>query len=591
MTISHSAAKSGVVGTLIVSLLSLSGCVDHDYDLTEDIDMTVQIGSSELSLPLSSTDLLTLDQIFDLESQSSIIAVENEGDYGLSAGDYVLLQEGDTRPATFKVDPVDIRDFNGSTGRTELPDFVNTGEHMITRRANPTINAVNLSDDDVTDELISLSSARMAVDLIFEVAYESDHFSGRAYIEEGYKAVFPDYWTIELVDEATRNNLRLVDNHTVEFKRQCTLDRYQPFTAKVRLTDVDFSKAPAGQGLYSVGHFRMNADVSSEGLVSISGDDLPYGERAKLELVTRTSVEHAVIESITGVVDPRISVDPTDFELTDIPEFLKDSENHLDVENPMIYVAVRNSSPLSLTVNGEISSYTDNTVGATCNVGSNYGRPVEVAGNSTSLFVFSRRAVSVAGAVNVVVPELGEIVNTLPDRILFHNISCEALPVEAHYDLGHTYDFDCDYEAVVPLSFGADMRLHYTHTDTGWNEDLDKYNFDTVEISLDVENSIPMAMTPKVEALGNNEQVLSNITATVDGFVGAGSLSSPGKSKLVITLKSTAQNIGALDGMRLIFDGASSADYIGTNLNKAQSLRFDNIKITVRGGITADLND
>ena len=81
------AAKAGVAVLLIV----VSSCVDHDYDLGKDIDMTIQVGGEEFTIPSSSTDRLLLSQILNLDESSSIKPVETEGQYGLSVGDYVLV--------------------------------------------------------------------------------------------------------------------------------------------------------------------------------------------------------------------------------------------------------------------------------------------------------------------------------------------------------------------------------------------------------------------------------------------------------------------------------------------------------------------
>ena len=41
---------------LMASLLTLSSCVDNDYDLTKDIDLTIQVGGSEFAIPGGETE-------------------------------------------------------------------------------------------------------------------------------------------------------------------------------------------------------------------------------------------------------------------------------------------------------------------------------------------------------------------------------------------------------------------------------------------------------------------------------------------------------------------------------------------------------
>lgn len=80
---------------LCMAVISLSSCVDNDYDLTEDIDLNMTLGGNMITLPSSSTDKITLDQIFDIDDGSSIKAAESVGQYGLkNIGDYALVQSG-----------------------------------------------------------------------------------------------------------------------------------------------------------------------------------------------------------------------------------------------------------------------------------------------------------------------------------------------------------------------------------------------------------------------------------------------------------------------------------------------------------------
>ena len=564
-----------------VALLALSSCVDHDYDLSEDIDMTMQIGGELLTLPTSSTDAITLSQILDLDSSSSIKTVETDGEYGLAKGDYVLVQDGNSDPADYRVPEVSLGHLNGSRSETQLPEFVNTGADRITEHATPTINNVNLSDDDVTPELVSLTNAKLDVTMTFSVGFLSDDFAGTAYINEGFKAIFDPSWTIA-VDPASASFLKAISANEVEFTRECAITANAPLVAKIHLVNVDLTKVPADQGLYERGHFRLQSDIESEGDISIDATGMAIGATANLNLEVITDVQDATLIEVTGVIDPDINIDPTSFTINDIPDFLSDDDNHLDIDNPMIYFTVNNNSPLSLDVNGKLTSYKNGNKLAAVGLGKAFGTSeIVVPPTSTTIFVISRKAVS-GNFKNIVVPDLGSVLETIPDEILFDNITCEALPEEATFILGNTYTFKADYEAVIPLAFGADMRLHYTHEDQGWDEDLDKYNFRRVDITLTAINTLPLAMTPEVQALGRNGQTLSNVTATIEGTVAAGSIANP---------SSTDLKIGELDGIRLVFDGVSAPEYLGENLNESQSLVFDNIKIQIIGGIIVDLND
>ena len=98
-------------------------------------------------------------------------------------------------------------------------------------------------------------------------------------------------------------------------------------------------------------------------------------------------------------------------------------------------------------------------------------------------------------------------------------------------------------------------------------------------------------MTPSAIALDHNGNELSTVTATVENQVKAGTPAQPSTTALKITLRSTGKNIKDLDGVRLVFDATSNSAFQGINLNDQQTLKFENIRITVKGGVLVDLND
>lgn len=568
------------------------GCVDHDYDLSEDIDVTIQLGGDNLTLPGSSTDQLFLSKILDLEQGSSIKAVENDGEYGLAKGDYVLIQDGNSSPSRFEVPEVSLGHINGSTSTTVLPEFYNPGGQSVI--SNPTDmihNTIRLSDDNVTRDLVSLESADMDVKMKLNVRYTSSDFTGTAYVEKGYTITFDKCWTVEVGDEATAQYLESVNPYTLRFKQRYGISPDHGLSARVRLVRADLTGLPAGQGLYAPGKFFIENQVVSSGDVSIDVADLPAGSRANITVVSEISVSDARLLKVRGIVDPKINISETKFDINDIPDFLSDPENHLDLSNPQVTLSITNNSPLPITLNGRLTSYSKGNEIAEVGIGESYGTaPVIAHANGTTDIIISRAPVAGA-ADNIVVPELSTLLNTIPDLISFHDAVSMAVPEVSEFILGSTYTFDCDYTAVIPLAFGDAMQLHYTHIDDNWDEDLEKYNFNTAVVTADVVNTIPLDMTPDAVALDAHGNDYTTIDVDVDGTVSAGTIAQPSVTQLKITLKSTGKNISGLDGVKLLFYATANDSFTGTNLNKDQAVKFENIKITLKGGVLVDLNN
>lgn len=568
------------------------GCVDHDYDLSEDIDVTIQLGGDNLTLPGSSTDQLFLSKILDLEQGSSIKAVENDGEYGLAKGDYVLIQDGNSSPSRFEVPEVSLGHINGSTSTSVLPEFYNPdGQSVISNPTDMIHNTIRLSDDNVTRDLVSLESADMDVKMKLNVRYTSSDFTGTAYVEKGYTITFDKCWTVEVGDEATAQYLESVNPYTLRFKQRYGISPDHGLSARVRLVRADLTGLPAGQGLYAPGKFLIENQVVSSGDVSIDVADLPAGSRANITVVSEISVSDARLLKVRGIVDPKINISETKFDINDIPDFLSDPENHLDLSNPQVTLSITNNSPLPITLNGRLTSYSKGNEIAEVGIGESYGTaPVIAHANGTTEIIISRAPVAGA-ADNIVVPELSTLLNTIPDLISFHDAVSKAVPQVSEFILGSTYTFDCDYTAVIPLAFGDAMQLHYTHIDDNWDEDLEKYNFNTAVVTADVVNTIPLDMTPDAVALDAHGNDYTTIDVDVDGTVSAGTIAQPSVTQLKITLKSTGKNISGLDGVKLLFYATANDSFTGTNLNKDQAVKFENIKITLKGGVLVDLNN
>lgn len=568
------------------------GCVDHDYDLSEDIDVTIQLGGDNLTLPGSSTDQLFLSKILDLEQGSSIKAVENDGEYGLAKGDYVLIQDGNSSPSRFEVPEVSLGHINGSTSTSVLPEFYNPdGQSVISNPTDMIHNTIRLSDDNVTRDLVSLESADMDVKMKLNVRYTSSDFTGTAYVEKGYTITFDKCWTVEVGDEATAQYLESVNPYTLRFKQRYGISPDHGLSARVRLVRADLTGLPAGQGLYAPGKFLIENQVVSSGDVSIDVADLPAGSRANITVVSEISVSDARLLKVRGIVDPKINISETKFDINDIPDFLSDPENHLDLSNPQVTLSITNNSPLPITLNGRLTSYSKGNEIAEVGIGESYGTaPVIAHANGTTDIIISRAPVAGA-ADNIVVPELSTLLNTIPDLISFHDAVSKAVPQVSEFILGSTYTFDCDYTAVIPLAFGDAMQLHYSHIDDNWDEDLEKYNFNTAVVTADVVNTIPLDMTPDAVALDAHGNDYTTIDVDVDGTVSAGTIAQPSVTQLKITLKSTGKNISGLDGVKLLFYATANDSFTGTNLNKNQAVKFENIKITLKGGVLVDLNN
>ncbi len=580
--------KSECLLFAVLTVFGLSSCVDDDYDLSKDIDMNVSVGG-DLTLPPSSTDTYSMGQILSLDASSSI---KPDGEkYGLASGDYVLSQNGEATSSSIHIDAIELHNLRSATTSENLT-FVQIADKLTANVENLT-NYLSIKSDDVDRQVVSLKSADVSISFDVQIYLKSsESFNAIAVVERGFKIEFPQEWTLK---DSQNDNFSVENDRVIVFNKDVEVAIGGCLNIPITVSRIDLSNVGEGQGIYEPGHFNLDVQIVSNGNVYISDSNLDFGDTSDLILEVIPVMNKALVTGFEGKVNPEININSTSFEITGIPDFLKDGDDCLDIQNPQFKLIVENSAPVEVNVNACLEGVYDNKDTKTVWIGDAYGtEPILIKANGRTVICISRLgegANTAAGEVNVKVPNLNDIIETIPNRISLNNITA-VVPQDKDYTvtLNRTFNVDVDYTAIVPLAFGPELRFTYTTNDTGWDSDLDKYNFSQVRATVAVENSIPLNMVPSVYALGKNGQVLSNITATIEGSVSAGTLSNPTSSNLVILLNSTAANMGDLDGIEFEFAATSASEYIGVPLNENQTLKFNEIRLQLVGGVDIDLN-
>lgn len=588
----------------------LHSCVDHDYDLSEDMDLVVGVGGGQLTIPNSSTKEYPLSKVLDLDEGSSI---RPDGAlYGLSEGDYVLVQGGDPTRSEVKIDAVIINGLQGNSASTlidvpkipssGLPTGVNSLDIVIGGQPDaskwwviaidPIVNSVDISEDNITPDLVSLQSIGCDINMQFELKPSVTGIqTGALVLRKDFTVVFDKNYTLELTTPESREFCTVVDGHKLIFTADRSVPNNSTLLLPVKISKVDFSNLPAGQGLDENHRFRLSSSVTTTGTMSVVSNDVKGDADISVGLLTATRFysNSASITEATGIVNPKININDNDFTINDIPDFLAEDGNNLDVYNPQIYLSVTNSSPASVEFSTVLRSYIDGEVSAEVPVGNDVDPIVIEPGNN--LICVSRTGESNRPGVtkNVVVAEIGSLIASIPDKIEVTRTVAKVCNRPYTFRLGNTYQFNIETEAVAPLAFGPDLRFTYTDEEDNWDEDFEKYNFNQVVLKATVLNTIPMSLKPNARLLfdGYTEDV--KVDVDVDGMIEAGTLMEPKESSFTVTFTSSVPNLAGLIGIAYVFDSFNPE--VGIPLNENQSIKFTNIGLTLKGGITVDLND
>ena len=184
------------------------------------MDLNATIGGQELNLPVSSTAALTMKDILDLNEDDSSIKEAKEGEYGLHAGDYVLVQGPDGEPTKTDVEialvDIDESGLSGSESESVI-EFPLLDMGAVEMPTKPIKTQLNIKDDNVDPQLLSISEATTEVILNVKVTFSSEDYHGIASIKTGTKAKFSDRWFLSITDPETMSYARIEDDHTVLF--------------------------------------------------------------------------------------------------------------------------------------------------------------------------------------------------------------------------------------------------------------------------------------------------------------------------------------------------------------------------------------
>jgi hypothetical protein len=202
----------------------------------------------------------------------------------------------------------------------------------------------------------------------------------------------------------------------------------------------------------------------------------------------------------------------------------------------------------------------------------------------------------------VEVPELSNIIMTIPDNITFEVNARADASEECEFELGHQYTIEPSYRLEAPLAFARGARIVYNDVIDGWNDSLDDIDItdDTeVHITANIENCIPAYLVLNAYAIDKDGRELSDFDIDIDKTIAASEDGiTRAKTPMTIIIKQKTPNaMKKLDGLKFTISAQATDDAAkaveGITLNAYRhSLLVNDIKIKVIGKVIfSDNND
>ena len=570
---------------LLTSFGITTSCIDNSYDLNKDIDMTISAGGEHLAIPVGYTEKITLDKIIELDEGDDLQIVD---------GEYHLLKKDNIDETNTSVKLVTV---NESSNPIE-PFRIISGNHdnnvhdifISNAESEGFINAEAHGVDKAVIEIGSLA-ADMPTTLTLKLKLGGE--ISTSLVKVGTMTItFPNFIQFEKENGLNGQTLTMTD---------VQIEPYSGFTKELKINKYVFGKEYGeGNRVDEENGDRILKIENQEIKIEMQGINVttPSGNGSLNITPTITLAEMAVSE-VYGTIQPDIDVKPTEVELNNLPDFLQDDEIRLDITNPVFSFNANNPLNTDVEMDGVLTGYKDGQVTKTVKIGSGNGGAsitLKPSGDKqqTISIVRDEKTVVEANATKVVVPNLNDIIETIPDRI---NVELKpAVKTEQYYtvNLGQDYTLNSAYDIDIPLSFGSNLKIVYEETLDNFDLDLEDVDIEKAVLSINAVNTIPLAMEIKnenVSALDANGNVIKDIDVTVEGTI---TESKDGKtevsSTLNVNLNETAEGaISKLDGLKLKIT-AVPGQATDVQLLSTQWMQLKDMKLKIPNGIKVDLN-
>lgn len=564
---------------LLTSFGITTSCIDNSYDLNKDIDMTISAGGEHLAIPVGYTEKITLDKIIELDEGDDLQIVD---------GEYHLLKKDNIDETNTSVGTVTV---------AESENIIDAITLLVSGATARVSNAqsegkINTEAHNVDKAVIEIGSLAADMPTTLTLKLELGDEISTSLVEVGTMTInFPDFIQFEKENGLNGQTLTMtnVQIRPSGFTKELKINKYVFGSTYGEGNRVEEKE---GDRILKIENQKITIEMQDIYV------DNPQGSGSLSITPTVTLAEMAVSE-VYGTIQPDIDVKPTEVELNNLPDFLQDDEIRLDITNPVFSFNANNPLNTNVEMDGVLTGYKDGQVTKTVKIGSGNGGAsitLKPSGDKqqTISIVRDEQTVVEANATKVVVPNLNDIIETIPDHI---NVELKpAVKTEQYYtvNLGQDYTLNSAYDIDIPLSFGSNLKIVYEETLDNFDLDLEDVDIKKAVLSINAVNTIPLAMEIKndnVSALDANGNVIKDIDVTVEGTI---TESKDGKtevsSALNVNLNETAEGaISKLDGLKLKIT-AVPGQATDVQLLSTQWMQLKDMKLKIPNGIKVDLN-
>lgn len=571
---------------MLSAAVSVTSCLNEDYDLTKDIDTNISI-DGDISAPLGNSEFILVDDFLNLgKDAADVLKADASGNYYVSVTGRGASSDVELPVLSFSDELVTDGGYIAKIKKSELP-LPSSGTvpaTQYTKHFNVSSTPMTVNED-VPHEIRAVKDAEVSgvVNISLTVT------TGKATLSD-LIIDFPEYLEFADVKDAGLNFNPDGNLLTIKSPQISTVAK----NYYLNVVGIDFDKIPSGQGFLSSQHkIVLNDEIklSAFDVNALLSDLGTTVEAVPNEIVADIgiSISSLIVKTALVKVDPDIVIDPFISNVGELPDFLSGDDVVLDLYNPVLKLNIDNHTPLKLNLNADIMSY-KGADHRSAHVGNaNGGEAISLTPSGMNRLYVSRTGEGVpTGFASVEVPDFSSLISIVPDRIGVENIDVEAADEFVTLTSGGRYNVVYDFELAAALAFGKDVKIVYSTDFTGWNETFNPNDesfaleIRDADVKFDFVNMIPMTISLDAAAIDVDGNVIPGIKVTLNGDIPAGSVEKPSTSALTLNLEGSAEQMRKLDGLRLNLTGSDPGTMSGVCLNKNQGVQFKNMKIRLQ---------
>lgn len=565
--------KCFLTNCLLLSLFLLSSCVDNDYDLSKDIDLTMKLGGDSLSTTIGNTDSILLSKILKVD-ESDMLHTYKYKYYLMKTGTATIPDisinkiKSDAQVNSIQIVQLIADQGSPITAGTQSADLTNA---QVTQKMSLSLNGIPVEIESLRKIDLENSVATISVSI--------DDASGNVTLTKLSNLVvtFPDF--------ISSNQLNA---HTLTLNGNVGKNLFSK-TFNINALDLDKETAVINQTLKSPDY-----EVSLAGNFSVNvAKSAVLANDVKLNFAINFS--QSTVTGVTGKFNPTVSVKVNPVTLDDLPDWLQGDDVTLDMYNPELKLNVINSLDIPFLVsNATLTGYKTVAIPTLT---------IDAAKHSVNYLSrqgkldFDPDPISADIYHNSKISNLNDVIEKIPSQISISLPSVKSdMSMEHSIKLGTNYSMTMNYDVLIPFTFGGNLLISYDDSIKDLHDDLKDIDVKQLVLSGTVENDIPLGLTMSVipiDAQGNDlsSSISVDVSATIKA--GGGTTATAVTSPFTITVKELKAGTVSdkLNGFHLHVSAASSTTENGKSLCSNQYLMLKNIKAKVIGSTTVDMNN